>query len=120
MVGVGRDLCGSSSPTPLPKQGHVEQVAQDLIQVGSEYLHRRRIHNLSGQPVPVLHHPQSKVLPQRSHPSLDCKEDEKADVAFSSVYLNHTEIKILFPIWLETLEIRKNKAVQMGFHFKNG
>jgi len=21
MVGVGRDLCGSSSPTPLPKQG---------------------------------------------------------------------------------------------------
>jgi len=22
MVGVGRDLCGSSSPTPLPKQGH--------------------------------------------------------------------------------------------------
>jgi len=25
MVGVGRDLCGSSSPTPLPKQGHLEQ-----------------------------------------------------------------------------------------------
>jgi len=23
MVGVGRDLCGSSSPTPLPKQGHL-------------------------------------------------------------------------------------------------
>jgi len=22
MVGVGRDLCGSSSPTLLPKQGH--------------------------------------------------------------------------------------------------
>jgi len=21
--GVGRDLCGSSSPTPLPKQGHL-------------------------------------------------------------------------------------------------
>ena len=24
MVGVGRDLCGSSSPTPLPKQGHLQ------------------------------------------------------------------------------------------------
>jgi len=23
MVGVGRDLCGSSSPTLLPKQGHL-------------------------------------------------------------------------------------------------
>jgi len=25
MFGVGRDLCGSSSPTPLPKQGHLQQ-----------------------------------------------------------------------------------------------
>jgi len=47
MVGVGRDLCGSSSPTPLLKQGHLEQVAQDLIQAGFEYLQRRRIHNTS-------------------------------------------------------------------------
>jgi len=35
MVGVGRDLWGSS-PTPLLKQGHLEQVAQDLVQVGFE------------------------------------------------------------------------------------
>jgi len=28
MVGVGRALCGSPSPTPLPKQGHPEQAAQ--------------------------------------------------------------------------------------------
>jgi len=28
MLGVGKDLCGSSSPTPLPKQGHLEQAAQ--------------------------------------------------------------------------------------------
>jgi len=33
MVEVGRDLCGSSSPTPLPKQGHLQQAAQDRIQV---------------------------------------------------------------------------------------
>ena len=62
MVGVGRDLCGSSSPTPLPKQGHLEQAAEDLVQVGLEYLQRRRLHNLPGQPVPVLCHPQSEVV----------------------------------------------------------
>ena len=28
-VGVERDLCGSSGPTPLPKQGHLEQVTQE-------------------------------------------------------------------------------------------
>jgi len=45
MVRDGRDLWGSSSPTPLPKQGHLKQVAQDLIQTGFEYLQRRRIYN---------------------------------------------------------------------------
>jgi len=34
MVGVGRDLYGSSSPTLLPKQGHLQQAAEDLVQVG--------------------------------------------------------------------------------------
>ena len=64
MVGVGRDLCGSSSTTPLPKQGHLHQAAQDLVQAGLEYLQRRRLHNSPGQPVPVLCHPHSKeVLP---------------------------------------------------------
>ena len=49
---------------PLPKQNHPEQVAQDRFQVGLEYLQGRRIHNLSGQPVPVLCHPQrEEVLP---------------------------------------------------------
>ena len=64
MLGVGKDLCGSSSPTPLPKQGHLQQAAQELVQAGLEYLQRRRPHNLSGQPVPGLRHPQSEeVLP---------------------------------------------------------
>ena len=64
MLQVGRDLCGLYSPTPLPKQGHLEQGAQDLVQVGLEYLQRRRIRNTSGQPVPVLRHPQrEEVLP---------------------------------------------------------
>jgi len=65
MVGIGRDLCGSSSPIPLPKLADLQQAAQDLSQVGLEYLQRRRLHNLPGQPVPVLHHPQSEeVLPR--------------------------------------------------------
>ena len=59
---VGGDLWGSSSSTPLPKQGHLQQAVQDLVQAGSEYLQRRRIHNLSAQPVPVLCHPQSKEV----------------------------------------------------------
>jgi len=46
MVGIGRDLCGSSSPTPLPKQGHLQQAAQDLVQTGLECLQRKRLHSL--------------------------------------------------------------------------
>jgi len=42
MLGVGRDLCGSSGSTPPPKQGHLQQDAQDLVQVGFEYLQRRK------------------------------------------------------------------------------
>jgi len=64
MVGVGRDLRGSSSPTLLLKQGHLQQTAQDCVQAGLEYLQRRRLHNLPRQPVPVLRHPQrEEVLP---------------------------------------------------------
>jgi len=64
MVGVGRDLCGSSSPTLLTKQGHAEQAAQDRVQAGLEYLQRRRLHSCSGQPVLVLRQPQrEEVLP---------------------------------------------------------
>jgi len=47
MFGVGRELCGSSGPTPLPKQGHPQQGAQDRIQPClEEYLQRRRLHSL--------------------------------------------------------------------------
>ena len=66
MVGVGRDLCGSSSPNPLPKQGCLQQAAQDLVQAGLLYLQRRRLHNLPGQPVPGLCHPHSEMSAARS------------------------------------------------------
>ena len=62
MVGVGRDLCESCSPTLLPKQGHLQEVVEDLVQAGLEYLQRRRLHNLPGQPVPVLRHPQREEV----------------------------------------------------------
>jgi len=62
MLGVGRDLCGPSSPTPLPKQSHLQQAAQDLVQASLEYLQRRRLHNLPGQPVPVFRHPQREEV----------------------------------------------------------
>ena len=49
---------------PLTKQGHLQQAEQDIVQAGLEYLQRRRIHNLPGQPVPGLRHPQrEEVLP---------------------------------------------------------
>ena len=64
MLGVGRDLWGSSSPILLPKQGHLQEAAQDHVQAGLEYVQKRRLHNLPGQPVPVLRHPQrEEVLP---------------------------------------------------------
>ena len=62
MVGFGRDLCGPSSPTLLPKQGHLQQAAQDRVQAGVEYLQRRRLHNLPGQPVPVLRRSQREEV----------------------------------------------------------
>jgi len=31
LAGVRRDLCGSPSPTSLPKQVHLEQAAQALV-----------------------------------------------------------------------------------------
>jgi len=40
VVGVGRDLCGSASPNLLPKQGHLQQAAQDLVQAGLEFISR--------------------------------------------------------------------------------
>jgi len=62
MLGVERDLYESSSPIPLPKQGHLQQAAQGLVQAGLEYLQRRRLHISSGKPVPVLRHPQREEV----------------------------------------------------------
>ena len=66
ILGVGRDLWRSFSPALLLKQAYYNSnttiVRQESIQVGFEYLQRRRLHSLSGQLVPVLCHPQSKEV----------------------------------------------------------
>ena len=54
-----------TQPNPLPKQGHPEQAAEHRGQAGLEYLQRRRLHSLPGQPGPGLRHPQrEEVLPR--------------------------------------------------------
>lgn len=42
---------------PLLKQGQPRQVAQDHVRSGFERLQGQRLHNLSGQHVPVFYHP---------------------------------------------------------------
>ena len=52
---------------PPAKAGTLIQVAQVVVQPDLEYLHKRRLQNFSGQPVPVLCHPyQKEVLPHVS------------------------------------------------------
>lgn len=58
IVELGRDLWRASSSTSLLKQGSLQHITQNCAQTAFEYLHR--IHQLSGQPVPVLRHPHSK------------------------------------------------------------
>ena len=61
MIEAGRDFGRSPGPTSQPKQGYLQPVAQDHVQMALEYLHRWRLHNLPGQAVPVLRHPHSKI-----------------------------------------------------------
>ena len=42
IVGIGRDFLRSCSPSPQLKQGQLEQVSQDHVQLNFEYLHRWR------------------------------------------------------------------------------
>ena len=59
---VGSDFWGSSGHTTLLKQCYLEQVAQDSLQMASEYLQGRRLHNLPGQPIPMFSVPHSEKM----------------------------------------------------------
>jgi len=50
-----------SSP-PCSEHGHLNQVALDHVQSSFKYLQGWRVHNLSGQYVPVFEHPHSKFF----------------------------------------------------------
>lgn len=63
MVEVGRDSWKSSDPTPLLKQGHLKQLAEDHIQMSLSYFHRLTVTELlrlgrdlwrSSSPMPLL------------------------------------------------------------------
>ena len=45
---------------PSAKAGSLQQIAQESIQEGFQYLQRSRLYSFSGQPDPVLCHTQSK------------------------------------------------------------
>jgi len=58
MFGVGRDLCGSSSPTPLPKQGHLQQAATlVLLKIEANWRLKQAV---CFSPVPMLRIPKQK------------------------------------------------------------
>lgn len=64
---IGRDLSRSPSPTPLSRQGHLEQVTDTGTCPGGFGMspEKVRLHELLDQPVPLLYHPQwREVLPQ--------------------------------------------------------
>jgi len=53
---------GHLAQPPCSEQGHLQldQVAQSLVQPGLECFQGWGLHYLSGQPVPVFHHPYGK------------------------------------------------------------
>jgi len=53
MIGVGRNLWRSPAKTG-------SQITQKTFQVGFKYLQRRILHSVTGQPVSMLCHTQSK------------------------------------------------------------
>ena len=56
----------TTESNPSAEAGTLQWVTQVDALLGPEYLHRRRLHNLSEQPVPVLRHPYCEVLPHVS------------------------------------------------------
>jgi len=71
MIEIGRDVWRSSSPANLLKQGHLEPVVQDCVQMASGYLNGWKPHNFPRQPVPMHSHRHRKeVFPdvQRERP----------------------------------------------------
>lgn len=72
IIGV-EGISGGHPVQPLDKVASLQKIAQERVQVCSEYFQRRRLHHHAGQPVPLLSHPPSKEFfpcVQRVHPVL--------------------------------------------------
>lgn len=101
----------SGVPTILPKKGHLQQVAQDHVQLAFEDLQGARLHRFSGKPVSMLHHPHSKVFPdtQRERPVFEfdpivscCVTMEKRLAPFSSF---HPPFRCLYKLMRSLLSL---------------
>jgi len=57
IVGIGRELLTSFSPSQLPRQSLLQLVAEGLVQLRFEYLQGWRLQNLSGQSGPLFDRP---------------------------------------------------------------
>lgn len=57
MVEFRRNIWRLPGPATLLKQGHLDQAAQSNVQMAFEHVQGGRLHNLPGQPVSVLSHP---------------------------------------------------------------
>ena len=63
-LGLAGTSVGHLVQHPCRSRVAYSRLAQDLVQAGLEYLQRRRLHSLPGQPGPGLRHPQrEEVLP---------------------------------------------------------
>jgi len=67
---VGRDIWSPSGPTLLQWTSSAPLGAQSPVQPDSECIQGRDIHQPSGQPVPVPHHPWHKKFPPDIQPKL--------------------------------------------------
>lgn len=66
-VEAGKHLWRLFSPTALLKQSQLQQIAQDCVQLSSEYLHGWRLHNLSRQSVPWFNHSHDSINHSDTH-----------------------------------------------------
>ena len=62
IVGVGKDLLRCFTPSQLLQQGQLELVDSAVVRLGFEYLQGWRLHDLSGQPGPLVEPPQGKKV----------------------------------------------------------
>lgn len=54
---AGRDHWRASSPNSLLQEGPLEHATQDYVLMVHEYLQGSKLHNISGQPIPMLSQP---------------------------------------------------------------